>query len=66
MESVDTVVYVDKQRMLRSDCTDGHMSTSRECSDQTATLSANCIGAFFCALHIICFYGELEKIISEL
>ena len=31
MESMDTVVYVDKQRMLRSDCTDVHVDLYLHC-----------------------------------
>ena len=36
MESFDIVVYVDDQRMLRSDCTDVHTDLSLRCSQMTS------------------------------
>ena len=30
-ESMDTVVYVDEQRMIRSDCTDAHADLDLRC-----------------------------------
>ena len=34
-ESMDTVVYVNKQRMLSSDCTDGHADLGLRCWHMT-------------------------------
>ena len=44
-ESMGTIVYVDRQKMHRSECTHAH-------ADLDHTLSAYCIRAFFHALHI--------------
>ena len=51
-ESVHTVVYVDKQKVPRLDCTDAHADLDLHCY----------ISALFCVLCIICFNGEIRNI----
>ena len=59
-ESMDSVVYIDKQRMSRSDCTDGHADLDLCCFTEHKGLFSNWASYGPCHVKTLWAYADSE------